>query len=189
VLVRAQVKLWNLPQSPAPLLQFASPSYDYVTDVRWSPTHPAVFATIASGGDLALWNLAKSVSEPVETLRVAREDDGAAPGPGGAPAAAGAGAGAGAGTSALNKLLWARDGRALYVGDAKGAVHVVGVGEAAVKASAAEESAFEAALPRATAPAVAATVPGAAATDSASRSGATTGWSPSSEGKNATEDS
>ena len=146
MLVRAQVKLWNLPQSPAPLLQFASPSYDYVTDVRWSPTHPAVFATIASGGDLALWNLAKSVSEPVETLRVAREDDGAAPGPGGAPAAAGAGAGAGAGTSALNKLLWARDGRALYVGDAKGAVHVVGVGEAAVKASAAEESAFEAAL-------------------------------------------
>ena len=28
-----------------------------VCDVQWSPSHPAVFSTITSGGCLALWNL------------------------------------------------------------------------------------------------------------------------------------
>lgn len=32
-------------------------SGDYVVDVRWSPTHPALFAAADAAGRLDLWNL------------------------------------------------------------------------------------------------------------------------------------
>ena len=44
---------------------------------------------------------------------------------------------------ALNKLIWSHDGRMLYIGDAKGCVHMIGVHESLLKASTAEEQMFE----------------------------------------------
>lgn len=32
-------------------------SGDYVVDVRWSPTHPALFAAADASGRIDLWNL------------------------------------------------------------------------------------------------------------------------------------
>jgi dynein intermediate chain len=94
-------KLWNMSSSSAPLLEFRTQTYDYVCDVAWSPTHPAVFATICTSGSLFLWNLSKSTSEPWESLSLR------------------------GGRGALNKLTWSRDGRLLLVGDCAGSVCVV----------------------------------------------------------------
>lgn len=49
--------------SPPPPLQNNKPLYsfednsDYVYDVMWSPTHPALFACVDGVGHLDLWNL------------------------------------------------------------------------------------------------------------------------------------
>lgn len=48
---------------PPPSLQNNKPLYsfednsDYVYDVMWSPTHPALFACVDGVGHLDLWNL------------------------------------------------------------------------------------------------------------------------------------
>ena len=43
-------------QENKPLHSFEDNS-DYVYDVRWSPVHPALFATVDGMGRLDLWNL------------------------------------------------------------------------------------------------------------------------------------
>jgi dynein intermediate chain, cytosolic len=129
-------------------VQFGSPSYDYVCDAQWSPAHPAVFSTITSGGELSLWNLVKSTSEPVETLKIMRDLDESGSSSvqtlGKGPASAATHATTT--EAALNKSVWCKDGRSLLVGDAKGSVHLVSVQEGAVKFSASEESRLEMSL-------------------------------------------
>jgi WD40 repeat protein len=149
------IKLWNLQSSKQPLFQFSSPSYDYVCDVQWSPSNPALFSTISSGGSLALWNLSKSTSEPIESMsmKAVKEYDDISPSVSGTAAVGGAAGSSGAsGTAsshaqgpaaALNKSVWSRDGRSILVGDAKGTVHMVSVKEAATKWSSAEEARLE----------------------------------------------
>lgn len=44
------------PQNNKPLYSFEDNS-DYVYDVMWSPTHPALFACVDGVGHLDLWNL------------------------------------------------------------------------------------------------------------------------------------
>jgi hypothetical protein len=123
-----------------------------VCDAQWSPAHPAVFSTITSGGELSLWNLVKSTSEPVETLKIVRDldDIGSSSaqtlGKGTATASAVAHTTASSTEAALNKSVWCKDGRSLLVGDAKGSVHLVSVQEGAVKFSASEESRLEMSL-------------------------------------------
>ena len=51
------VRLWDLQLRPKPLMSFASNS-DYIYDVQWSPTHPAVFATADGSGAVDVWSLA-----------------------------------------------------------------------------------------------------------------------------------
>ncbi|KAJ2721354.1 hypothetical protein GGI07_004024 [Coemansia sp. Benny D115] len=80
---------------------------DYVYDARWSPAHPAVFATADGAGRLALWNLNADVELPVHTA--------CAPGP--------------AAPRALNKLAWDRTGRRIATGGADGLVYLYDVGE------------------------------------------------------------
>ena len=48
----------------------------------------------------------------------------------------------------MNKLVWSQDGRTLYIGDAKGCVHMIGVHESLLKASTAEEHVFELTMQR-----------------------------------------
>lgn len=46
----------SLFQNNKPLYSFEDNS-DYVYDVMWSPTHPALFACVDGVGHLDLWNL------------------------------------------------------------------------------------------------------------------------------------
>ncbi len=69
------VKLWDLKNFAQPLIEFFTPSYDYVCDVQWSPVHPAVFVTVTSGGRIALWNLSKSSTEPVDSINVVNDTE------------------------------------------------------------------------------------------------------------------
>lgn len=52
------MKLFFFPslQNNKPLYSFEDNS-DYVYDVMWSPTHPALFACVDGVGHLDLWNL------------------------------------------------------------------------------------------------------------------------------------
>eukprot|EP00600_Ochromonadales_sp_CCMP1393_P014041 CAMPEP_0175014450 /NCGR_PEP_ID=MMETSP0005-20121125/10544_1 /TAXON_ID=420556 /ORGANISM="Ochromonas sp., Strain CCMP1393" /LENGTH=222 /DNA_ID=CAMNT_0016271145 /DNA_START=17 /DNA_END=686 /DNA_ORIENTATION=+ len=56
-------------------MEFPTASYDYVCDVQWSPVHPAIFVTVNAGGSVALWNLSRSVAEPVDTYIVTDSSD------------------------------------------------------------------------------------------------------------------
>lgn len=93
------VKLWNPKQSPEPLLSFEA-FEEYVYDVKWSPTHPSVFAACDGDGHLDLWNLNSSLEEP--HLRKTN-------------------------SHAINKLTWAPNGTRLAAGDSSGKVHVYGI--------------------------------------------------------------
>lgn len=53
------VKLWSLKEN-RPLYSFED-NGDYVYDVAWSPTHPALFAAVDGNGRLDLWNLVFNV--------------------------------------------------------------------------------------------------------------------------------
>ena len=48
--------LCTLLQEQRPMHSFEDNS-DYVYDARWSPVHPALFATVDGNGRLDLWNL------------------------------------------------------------------------------------------------------------------------------------
>lgn len=88
------VKLWSPAYSDKPLTSFVSHSYDYMSDVAWSPTHPSLFAAASSGGSLGLWNLANSLDDPMtgpEGIAIAERGRG------------------------LSNLKWSPDGRRLGV--------------------------------------------------------------------------
>ncbi|KAI9187874.1 hypothetical protein H9P43_002265 [Blastocladiella emersonii ATCC 22665] len=78
---------------------------DYVFDVAWSPTHPAVFAAVDGSGHLDLWNLNEDTELYVCRVKVAPR--------------------------ALNKVAFAPDGRRVAVGAADGHVYLYDLAEAA----------------------------------------------------------
>ncbi|CAH0764035.1 unnamed protein product [Diatraea saccharalis] len=61
------LRLWSLKESK-PLYSFEE-SGDYVSDVRWSPVHPALFAAVDAAGRLALWNLNRDTEVPVASIQ------------------------------------------------------------------------------------------------------------------------
>uniref|UniRef100_A0A674G7X4 Dynein cytoplasmic 1 intermediate chain 2 n=1 Tax=Taeniopygia guttata TaxID=59729 RepID=A0A674G7X4_TAEGU len=63
------VKLWTT-KNNKPLYSFEDNS-DYVYDVMWSPTHPALFACVDGMGRLDLWNL----NNDTEQIAVPRGDE------------------------------------------------------------------------------------------------------------------
>ncbi|OXB77977.1 UNVERIFIED_CONTAM: hypothetical protein H355_009548 [Colinus virginianus] len=63
------VKLWTT-KNNKPLYSFEDNS-DYVYDVMWSPTHPALFACVDGMGRLDLWNL----NNDTEQIAVPRSDE------------------------------------------------------------------------------------------------------------------
>jgi dynein intermediate chain len=91
------VKLWAPAYTETPLISWLSHSYDYMSDVKWCPTHPSVFATASSNGSLGLWNLAASFEEPITGQEGIRIETGSTSGGG------------------LNKLKWSTDGRRMAV--------------------------------------------------------------------------
>uniref|UniRef100_H3C5N3 Dynein cytoplasmic 1 intermediate chain 2 n=1 Tax=Tetraodon nigroviridis TaxID=99883 RepID=H3C5N3_TETNG len=96
------VKLWST-KSNKPLYSFEDNS-DYVYDVMWSPTHPALFACVDGVGHLDLWNLNNDTEVPSASVTVE-------------------------GSPALNRLRWAHSGREIAVGDSDGRVYIYDVGE------------------------------------------------------------
>ncbi|XP_020568892.1 cytoplasmic dynein 1 intermediate chain 2 isoform X4 [Oryzias latipes] len=96
------VKLWST-KNNKPLYSFEDNS-DYVYDVMWSPTHPALFACVDGVGHLDLWNLNNDTEVPTASVVVD-------------------------GNPALNKLRWGHSGREIAVGDSDGRVLVYEVGE------------------------------------------------------------
>ncbi|KXS13615.1 WD40 repeat-like protein [Gonapodya prolifera JEL478] len=77
---------------------------DYVYDVRWSPLHPAVFATADGSGRLDLYNLNAELEVPVMSAHVGQG-------------------------RALNKVDWSRDGKSVATGGVDGRVSVFEVGQ------------------------------------------------------------
>ncbi|KAH7724191.1 cytoplasmic dynein intermediate chain 1 [Aphelenchoides avenae] len=63
------VKLWNLKDSEL-LLSLERKHRHYVTDVQWSPVHPAVFISTDIDGMLNLWNLNVDTETPVSSIQV-----------------------------------------------------------------------------------------------------------------------
>ena len=116
------VKLWNLSHTATPLMQFYTQSYDYVCDVQWSPSHPTVFCTVLSGGDLTLWDLSKSTSEPLEVMKVSRDDPS---------------------KGALNKCIWSINGTNVIVGDSKGNLLFLEAQESLIKSNSNDLQRFE----------------------------------------------
>ncbi|XP_014663057.1 PREDICTED: cytoplasmic dynein 1 intermediate chain 2-like isoform X3 [Priapulus caudatus] len=96
------VKLWSQKDN-RPLYSFED-NGDYVYDVRWSPIHPALFATVDGMGRLDLWNLNTDTEVPVASINM---EDGAA----------------------LNHVRWSQSGHQLAVGDDMGKVSIYDVGE------------------------------------------------------------
>lgn len=114
-----------------PIFEFFSETYDYICDVQWCPTHPALFCTVSSGGSLSLWDLSKpNNSEPVETVRSVFRD--------GVEETTG-----GPAVGALSKIAWSRDGHTLLVGDARGGVRIVTVKDSVTKFSPSDESRYQ----------------------------------------------
>ncbi|KAG0002280.1 hypothetical protein BGZ79_003295 [Entomortierella chlamydospora] len=109
------VKLWRkrthsklaIPDNAVvhPLYSFEAAD-DYVYDVKWSPTHPAIFGTVEGSGKFDVWNLNMDTEVPVMSTIV------------------------GAG-KALNKLSWSKDGRHAAIGSSDGHVYVYDIGEMA----------------------------------------------------------
>jgi len=98
------VKLWNS-KLKRPLLTFES-SRDYVYDVRWSPTHPAVFASGDGTGKLDVWNLNTDTEVPMYSTKINEN-----------PAPVGE-------MAAISRLQWSQDGKLLAVGTSTGNVHL-----------------------------------------------------------------
>ncbi|CAG8654521.1 14087_t:CDS:2, partial [Acaulospora morrowiae] len=106
------VKLWRAKsiskpststQNIAPLYSFEGAD-DYVYDVKWSPSHPAIFASVDGTGKFALWNLNVDAEVPIVSTQVGQG-------------------------RALNKIQWDKEGRKTAIGSSDGRVHIYDIGE------------------------------------------------------------
>jgi dynein intermediate chain len=94
------IKLWSVKHSQWPVLSLDS-FEDYVYDVRWHPSHPAVFCSVDGEGHVDLWNLNQSMESPIERCEHPQGKK-----------------------LALNKCDWAIDGKKLVTGDSEGTCSV-----------------------------------------------------------------
>eukprot|EP01034_Spumella_vulgaris_P030528 gene30528-37765_t len=139
------VKLWTLDNFTAPLLEFTTTSYDYISDVQWSPVHNTVFCTVSSGGVLSLWNLSKSTTVPIDSvdLFAAEHEEKSQLLVSGSSKALGKGIVAQSVVRTLNKIMWSADGSVLLAGDSLGTTHVVRVNSGVFALNSNEDSNFE----------------------------------------------
>ena len=105
----------------------SSSSFHYVMDVKWSPTHAAVFCAITTGGFIEIWDLGLSTTRPVDVLSLQDKgrsfnedecnlednDDEEERNT--------------VNCTALNKICWSEDGMTLVVGDSLGFLYTVSV--------------------------------------------------------------
>lgn len=103
------VQLWAPAYKDTPLTTLVSHSYDYMSDVKWSPSHPSLFATASSNGNVGLWNLSTSLDEPITNVLVEPDS-----------------------SRGLNRLSWSLDGRRLAAA-ASDQVHLLSLTEEAIR--------------------------------------------------------
>ncbi|XP_013164789.1 PREDICTED: cytoplasmic dynein 1 intermediate chain isoform X1 [Papilio xuthus] len=96
------VKLWSLKENKA-LYSFED-SGDYVSDVRWSPAHPALFAAADAAGRLDLWNLNRDTEVPIASIQAE-------------------------GGAAFNRVSWTPSGTHVVAGDDAGKIWVYELAE------------------------------------------------------------
>merc|ERR1719454_1236031 len=84
------IKLWSKKSPPNPIYTFEGGS-DYIYDAKWSPQHPAVFASVDGTGSLDIWHLNEDAEMPRHKIQVSDH--------------------------AMNRLRWAKDGR--HIGNRK----------------------------------------------------------------------
>ncbi|CAJ0913167.1 15505_t:CDS:2, partial [Entrophospora sp. SA101] len=77
---------------------------DYVYDVKWSPTHPALFGSVDGTGKFSVWNLNDETEVPIASTQVGQG-------------------------RALNKLCWDKEGKKAAIGSSDGRVHIYDIGE------------------------------------------------------------
>lgn len=134
-------RLWRLKpaQSTAPLktsgkeiggveavLSFEE-SNDYIYDIKWSPTHPAIFAQVDGTGRLDVFNLNYDTERPIASVTPAgAEGEG----------------------RALNKLSWSKNGRQIATGGSDGIVYVYEVKEGLAQAGEEEFKLFQGVIAR-----------------------------------------
>lgn len=78
---------------------------DYVYDVCWSPTHPALFACVDGTGKLDLWNLNNDFELPSASFELDNR------------------------TRALNRIKWSKTGHEIAVGDDHGQITIFELNE------------------------------------------------------------
>lgn len=108
------VKLWRArgkthapAQAGVPPLHSFDEADDYIFDVKWHPSHPALFGTADGTGKFDLWNLNADMEVPLVSTQVC--------------------------THALNKIAWDRGaGRKAALGGSDGKVYVYDVAEKVV---------------------------------------------------------
>ncbi|XP_053211437.1 cytoplasmic dynein 1 intermediate chain 2-like isoform X7 [Panonychus citri] len=98
------VKLWSMKDKTGKPLYSFEDNCDYVYDVRWSPVHPALFATVDGMGRIDVWNLNNDTELPTATVALD-------------------------GSPALNRVMWTPSGNQLAIGDDNGKVYIYDVGE------------------------------------------------------------
>jgi len=105
------IKLWKIPfshsttgpQTVAPLHSFEVAD-DYILDVKWSPAHPSVFASVDGSGKLDIWNLNSDMESPWKSIQVTEG-------------------------KALNRFQWDNSGRRGALGSSHGHVYIYDVGD------------------------------------------------------------
>jgi len=101
-------KLWSSKNAAKPLYSFEDAG-DYIYDVRWSPQHPSLFATVDGTGSLDLWNLNTDTEQPITQTAVTAQSSGT--------------------SKALNRLCWSQDGKKIVTGDSGGTLHLYDISE------------------------------------------------------------
>lgn len=91
---------------------------DFVYDAKWSPANAAVFAAADGGGNVTLWNAAKSLDMPVATVRIA--DGGAS----------------------ANKIAWDSNGQFIVAGCSRGDITLCAAAPAVAATAAADANAL-----------------------------------------------
>ncbi|XP_070174428.1 cytoplasmic dynein 1 intermediate chain 2-like isoform X4 [Littorina saxatilis] len=109
------VKLWSIKEQKY-LCSFEDNS-DYVSDVQWSPTNPALFSSVDIMGRLDLWHLNHETEVPTASVVVDTN-------------------------VALNKLRWHQTGHHIGVGDDMGRIYIYDVAENIANPKADEWSKF-----------------------------------------------
>lgn len=110
------VKLWNPKMSKEAILTFDIYD-DYVFDVKWSPSHPSVFAVAEGTGIVDIWDLNRDTELPVSRMKCNGE--------------------------AINKVAWEHNGEMLATGNCNGEIKVYKVPKEYSQPSAEDWSSLE----------------------------------------------